>query len=105
MLADCVLRIGTPRPSGPIDPVTMRRGIAADTADSPAVPAVVEDDETASGPQRARRRAWIVRIADLAALPAPDSMIRQDQGGTWRVLRVARMTDGRDLRIVGERMD
>lgn len=105
LLADTVVTVWAMRPASAYDPVTRKRAYDRDAPHAPGVRAIVDDDQPQrSGDKHARRRAWIVLAADLPFVPSRDGIV-EEHGERWRIVEAARMTDRRDWRIVGERID
>lgn len=105
ILADTVVTVRSLRPAAAYDPITRKRAVDLDAPEAVGIPAVVDDDEpNQNGDKHTRRRAWIVAAADLGFNPSRGATV-EENGETWRVVSVQRMTDRRDWRLVGERIE
>jgi hypothetical protein len=93
ILADTVITVRARRPASRYDSAT---GLRAHDLDEP------EAVDIAAGDKHTRRRAWIVLGADLGFNPSRASEV-EENGVVYRLTERARMNDGREWRLVGER--
>jgi hypothetical protein len=103
ILADTVITVRARRPASRYDSATGLRAHDLDEPEAVDIAAVVDDDvPQRSGDKHTRRRAWIVLGADLGFNPSRASEV-EENGVVYRLTERARMNDGREWRLVGER--